>query len=185
LERLRSQQDQLSWRRLVDIYTPVVRATLARFDVPPADADDLTQEVLGVLVRELPSFEHNGRPGAFRNWLRSVVVFRLRGFWRSAKWRPAAGEAEFEARIAALEDNSSDPSRQWDFEHDQHVARRLLELLEPEFTPSTWHAFRRQVLEDARPADVAAELGISVNAALIAKSRVLRRLREEGEGLVD
>jgi RNA polymerase sigma-70 factor, ECF subfamily len=189
LERLRQQADpdswQLSWRRLVDLYTPLIRSTLGRFGVPDADAEDLLQDVLGVLVREMPGFEHNGQPGAFRCWLRMVVVHRLRAHWRSQKFRPATGDEEFDSRLAELEDNASDPSHQWDHEHDTLVARRLLELLEPEFTPSTWQAFRRQILEEARPADVAAELGVSVNAVLIAKSRVLRRLREEGRGLLE
>ena len=40
--------------------------------------------------------------------------------------------------------------------------------------------------EDGKPArDVAQELGLSVNAVLIAKSRVLGRLRQEARGLVD
>jgi RNA polymerase sigma-70 factor (ECF subfamily) len=185
LDRLRERPDQISWRRLVDLYTPLIRSTLSRYGVPDADAEDLLQEVLGVMVREVPAFEHNGRPGAFRCWLRKVIVFRLRAYWRGQKTQPAAADSEFDTRLSELEDNASDPSRQWDQEHDAAVARRLLELLETEFTPSTWQAFRRQVLEEARPADVAAELGISVNAVLIAKSRVLRRLREEGRGLVE
>jgi len=44
----------------------------------------------------------------------------------------------------------------------------------------------KTVVEDGQPAsDVAQELGISVNAVLIAKSRVLKRLREKPAGLVD
>jgi RNA polymerase sigma-70 factor (ECF subfamily) len=185
LDRLRERPDQISWRRLVELYTPLIRSTLGRYGVADADAEDILQEVLGVMVREVPAFEHSGRPGAFRSWLRKVIVFRLRAYWRGQQSRPTAGAGEFETKLTELEDNASDPSRQWDQEHDATVARRLLELLEPEFTPSTWQAFRRQVLEEARPADVAAELGISVNAVLIAKSRVLRRLREEGRGLVE
>jgi RNA polymerase sigma-70 factor (ECF subfamily) len=83
------------------------------------------------------------------------------------------------------EDPNSDLSRRWDREHDEHVSRRLLELIEPEFAPSTRRAFRRVVLEGAPAATVAAELGISVNAVFIAKSRVLGRLREEGRGLLE
>jgi RNA polymerase sigma-70 factor, ECF subfamily len=40
------------------------------------------------------------------------------------------------------------------------------------------------VLEERPAADVAESLGLSVNAVLIAKSRVLRRLRQEGRGLI-
>jgi RNA polymerase sigma-70 factor (ECF subfamily) len=58
-------------------------------------------------------------------------------------------------------------------------------LIEPEFTPPTWQAFRRVVLDDAKPAVVAEELGLSVNSVLLAKSRVLKRLREMGRGLID
>ena len=38
---------------------------------------------------------------------------------------------------------------------------------------------------DEAPADVAVELGLSLNSVLLAKSRVLRRLRSEAQGLVD
>jgi RNA polymerase sigma-70 factor, ECF subfamily len=84
-----------------------------------------------------------------------------------------------------LEDPSSDLSRVWDREHDQHIARRLLELIEPHFEARTWQAFRRVVLDGCKAAAVAAELGLSVNAVLLAKSRVLHRFREEAQGLTD
>jgi RNA polymerase sigma-70 factor (ECF subfamily) len=61
----------------------------------------------------------------------------------------------------------------------------LLELVEPLFEPTTVAAFRRVVFDEARPAQAAAELGISVNAVFLAKSRVLNRLRQEAEGLID
>ena len=89
------------------------------------------------------------------------------------------------AMLDGLDDPSSDLSRLWDREHDQHVIGRLLELLEPDFRPATWRAFRRQVLEGAPAEAVAAELGLSVNAVLIAKSRVLQRLRRLSENLID
>jgi RNA polymerase sigma-70 factor (ECF subfamily) len=87
--------------------------------------------------------------------------------------------------LEQLEDPNSALSQLWDREHDQHVTRRLLELIEPEFSATTWQAFRRVVLEGAKAAEVAAELGITANAVWIAKSRVLARLREELRGLTD
>src|SRR5689334_12934836 len=83
LDRLRKSPDDADWSRLVEVYTPLLRAWLLRSDVQPADADDLVQEVLLVVHRELPAFQHNQRSGAFRSWLRRIVVYRLRNFWRS------------------------------------------------------------------------------------------------------
>jgi RNA polymerase sigma-70 factor (ECF subfamily) len=186
LERLRLRPDGASWQRLVDLYTPLIRNWLRRYDLDGADADDLTQEVMQVLVRELPNFRHDLRTGAFRRWLRNVTVNRLRIFWRGRRARPvAAGGSDFGHMLDQLEDPGSGLSRLWDEEHDRHVAHRLLELIEPEFEPTTWRAFRGLVLESKRTADVAAELGLTPNAVRIAKSRVLGRFREEIDGLLD
>jgi RNA polymerase sigma-70 factor, ECF subfamily len=181
LERLRRGPDEPGWRRLTDLYLPLIRRWLDRQGLSPADADDLTQEILLVMVRGLPDFEHSGRPGAFRAWLRAITVHRLRGYWRNSHSRP---DQALEEELDRLEDPKSDLSRLWDQEHDEFITRQLLELIEPEFTPATWHAFRRQTVDGLTASQAAAELGVSANSVLIAKSRVLRRLRQEATGLI-
>ncbi|HWG47504.1 MAG TPA: sigma-70 family RNA polymerase sigma factor [Gemmataceae bacterium] len=186
LERLRLRPDDAAWRRLVELYTPLICAWLRRYGITDSDSDDLTQEVMQVLVRELPNFQHDLRPGAFRRWLRNVTVNRLRVFWRGRHARPVAtGDSDFAHVLDQLEDPKSSLSRLWDEEHDRHVARRLLELIEPEFEPTTWRAFRGLVLEGKRTAEIAAALGITANAVRIAKSRVLSRFRQEINGILD
>jgi RNA polymerase sigma-70 factor, ECF subfamily len=186
LERLQQSPDQEAWRRLVELYTPLIHGWLRRHaNLQANDADDLTQEVLASLVRRLPRFRHNQRPGAFRAWLRTVTVNCLRDFWRRRRGRPWAVAGGDPARmLAELEDSDSGLSQVWDEEHDRHVAGALLERVRGEFTPSTWEAFRQLALEGRSAAEVGAALGLSPNAVLIAKSRVLRRLREEGRGLI-
>jgi RNA polymerase sigma-70 factor (ECF subfamily) len=180
LQRLRDQRDSDAWKRLVHLYTPLIRGWLNRHLPQSADVDDLAQQVFAVVVEKLPGFEHNGRTGAFRAWLRGISVNRLRMFYRS---RPETGPDQ-ETLLQQLEDPHSDLSRRWDREHDEHVVRQMLQLVEPEFKPTTWRAFRLLVLDCWEPEAVAVEVGVSVNAVFIAKSRVLRRLREDLTGLV-
>ncbi|WP_435011497.1 RNA polymerase sigma factor [Tundrisphaera lichenicola] len=182
LNRLRRKPgDQPSWRRLTTLYAPLIRRWLLQQDTPESDVDDLTQEVLLALTRDLADFDHNGRKGAFRHWVRSITTNRLRGYWRNRRSGPLNG---LEVRLAQLEDPSSELCLLWDREHDEYIARRLMELIEPEFALSTWRSFQLLVLEERPAAAVAEQLGLSVNAVLIAKSRVLRRLRQEGRGLI-
>lgn len=183
LQRIAESSGEADWRRLVALYQPFIGKWLGRAGVPADDAEDLTQEVLTVMVKELPSFEHSEMTGAFRSWLRTVVVNRTRGYWRSRQTRPVQHDGE--GAIALLEDPSSGLSGEWDREHDAHVVRQLLDALEGEFSPTTWAAFRRQMMDGAKAADVAAELGLSTNAVLVAKSRVLRRFRAEARGLIE
>jgi RNA polymerase sigma-70 factor (ECF subfamily) len=186
LERLSHKPDDADWRRLVVLYTPVLHAWLGRHNLQASDLDDLTQEILAVVVQKMPEFRHNRRVGAFRAWLRTITVHCLRRFWRAKQYRATApGGRDFEAYLSQLEDPASGLSVEWDREHDRRLLRRLLELVEPEFQAKTWSAFRLLVLERRLAAETAAELGLTVNAVLIAKSRVLQRMRQEADGLID
>src|SRR5262249_8013502 len=186
LQRVQGQPDAESWSRLVGLYRPLIHAWLSRYRVQASDADDLAQEVLAVVVRELPHFEHSGRPGSVRAWLRGIAAHRMRSFGGAGRCRRAAtGDSDFAQMLEQIEDPESPLSRVWDRQHDEHVLARLLELMEQEFEPATVKAFRRTALEAARAEDVAAELGMSTAAVYIARSRVLRRLRQEAEGLID
>jgi RNA polymerase sigma-70 factor (ECF subfamily) len=187
LERLKSPEaDDASWRRLHEIYEPWIRQWLSRVPDLGDEAHDLTQEVLMVVIRELPAFERQ-RDGSFRRWLGNVVANRVRSHWKRRKRQPrvGAGSDSVYGFLEQLEDPTSALSRQWDREHDEFVLRRLMATVERDFNSTTWQAFRRCALDGESPTAVAADLGVSVNAVLMAKSRVLRRLREEAAGLID
>jgi RNA polymerase sigma-70 factor (ECF subfamily) len=70
-------------------------------------------------------------------------------------------------------------------EYRQALVARALAMMQAEFQPATWRACWEFVVCDRPAAEVAAELGLSVNAVYLAKSRVLRRLRERLAGLLD
>lgn len=178
LGRLTGAPNEGDWEQLLDVYGPLLRGWLARSAVAAADHDDLIQDVLMVVFRRVSEFEHRG-PGAFRAWLRGILANHLRKYFRDRP--PLAGAIDLDA----IADPDSVLGRAWDREHDEHVAARALRLVEGDFGKETWAAFRLQVLEGRPPREVAAELGLSVNAVLLAKSRVLKRLRAELGGLVE
>ena len=186
LDRVRQGADSAAWQRLNDLYAPLIRNWIGRQNVAGADADDVAQDVLVVVLRKLPAFEHSGQTGAFRSWLRSITVNCLRDFWRTQRLRPAtAGDSSFATAIEQLADEDSELSRRWNDEHDRLITRRLLEQIRPAFEDVTWRAFERAALDGAVPGDIAAELGISVASVYAAKSRVLARLRQDAAGLID
>jgi RNA polymerase sigma-70 factor (ECF subfamily) len=185
LERLRTSPDEAAWRRLDELYRPLIRRWLLRDPSLGEEAEDVVQEVMGVLVRELPDFQRQ-RNGSFRRWLRTITAHRLGAFYRSRKNRPVAlGSPLEDSPLMQLADPNSEMGRQWDREHDRYVLNRLMELIAPQFEPATLAAFRRVAVDGIAPARAAEELGVSLNAVLVAKSRVLSRLRQEAEGLID
>jgi RNA polymerase sigma-70 factor (ECF subfamily) len=185
LERLAGAPTDGDWRRLDDLYRPLLRAWMARAGVPASDVDDLVQDVLLVVIREVAGFEWRGQ-GAFRAWLRTILANRVRDYFRGQKYRPTAtGGSDFLRRLDELESPDSALSKLWDREHDEHVAASLLRRVQGDFAPATWQAFRRHVLEGEPAPRVAGGLGLSLNSVLLAKSRVLKRLRQELTGLIE
>ncbi|MFO0842399.1 MAG: sigma-70 family RNA polymerase sigma factor [Gemmataceae bacterium] len=170
----------------MSIYTPLLHSWLRRYEVlSKADVDDLTQEVLLAVAKEVSEFRHDRKPGAFRGWLRAILVNRLRGFWRSRHHRPpAVGGSDFLHRLEQLGDDASEVSRFWDREHDRQVMHRLLGLVRADFEARTWQAFHRQFLDGVPAAEVARELDLPLHSVYAAKSRVLRALRAAAAGLV-
>ncbi len=179
--------DEATWRRLVDLYQPLVRGWLIGEGVIPQDADDVAQDVMVVLVRKLPEFDHSGRTGSFRAWLRTVSVNQAKKFWRAGRCRtPPGGTARLTPELLdQLADSASDLARAWDAEHDRHLYRRLLDILDNEFEPPTVLAFRRLVFDQASAAVVSGETGLTPAALYSARYRVMCRLRQEAAGLLD
>jgi RNA polymerase sigma-70 factor (ECF subfamily) len=183
LDRLRDGGNDGAWRRFDALYRPLIQRWVRQDPALRDDADDLVHEVLIILLRELPVFRRQ-RVGSFRCWLREVTYNQVRTFRRKQGRRP---RIEGDGPLAGLADANSDLSRRWDDEHNRHVVGRLLDLLDTDsaFDPVTVRAFRIVVFEGVKPAEAAATLGLSVGAVWLAKSRILKWLRQEAEGLLD
>ena len=188
LDRLKAAKpDAPDWHQLQAIYLPLIQNWITRVLSIKDDSADISQEVFLVVIRELPTFNRQ-RDGAFRAWLRTITFNRLRTYWKQKKRQPMTGLGygdETDDLLARLEDPASDLSLEWDRQHDRHVFQKLLASARPDFGSTTWEAFQRFAIHGKPAAVVADELGISVNAVLQAKSRILKRLREEAAGLID
>lgn len=178
--------DFRAWERLAALYRPFITNWAAGNTSSHADAEDLAQEILLAMVRSLPRFEHNGRPGAFRTWLRTVAVHATSDYYRARRGEPrGTGDAALHTQLQTLEDPSSDLAIAWDREHDQYVLNRLIEMAAAEFEPQSMEVFRRLTLEGASADVVARDLKMSPGAVYTTKSRVMTRLRELSDGLLD
>jgi RNA polymerase sigma-70 factor (ECF subfamily) len=178
LERLRCNPRESDWSRLQEIYSPLIRKWLGRVPGLGEDAGDLAQEVLIVVVREIPQFRRQ-REGSFRAWLRLVTVNRLRSHRRQKLRQPKTGLEETDGFIARLADPNGELAHEWDREHDRHVFEKLLAIVRCDFNSMTWNMFEQFAVQGLPAVDVATNLGTTTNAVIQAKARILRRLREE------
>jgi RNA polymerase sigma-70 factor (ECF subfamily) len=180
-------QDREAWQRLNNLYAPLVRHWCLRAGLQAADADDRVQEVFEAVFRHLPSFQHDQPGNTFRGWIRTITRNKLRDFFNRRQ-----GDAVGAGGSDALRHLQSIPGELPEAEDEATVAEekrlvyeRALALLRTDFETNTWQAFWRVTIEGEAVEAVGDDLKMTPGAIYVAKSRVLKRLREEFTDLIE
>ncbi len=178
LQRIR-QKRQDAWFQLVYLYTPLVDQWCRGWGVPAADADDLRQEVFQAVAAGMESFRRDRPSDTFRGWLRVIAHRKFLDFCRRKQHQPAAAAGGSDAyRLLAEVPEPPEPPGDSP-EEVQLLHHRALELVRSSFEEQTWQAFWRCAVEGQAPGDVAQDMHMTPAAVRKAKSRVLRRLKDE------
>ena len=177
LQRVQSQDPQ-AWRTFVDLYGPLIYAWGRRQGLSREDAGDMTQETFGAVARSIGQFSAVG--GSLRGWLWTVAHNKIRDHFRRGVNDRAAGGTDMQVRLQELPgEPPQEPTDSADLHELRNLLGRGLEQVQTEFEPRTWQAFVLTVLEAEDTTAVATKLGMTANHVRQAKSRVLRRLRDQ------
>ena len=185
LARIRDPRDGEAWAEFVEVYAPLVYGLARRHGLQDADAADLTQDVLRSVARAAPRFDYDPRRGSFRGWLFTVARNQLRKSALARK-RQAPGCGGSDAQ-RVLEEQPAPEAEEalWDQEYQARLFEWAAGRVRPAFRPPTWQAFWRTAVDGRDAGEVARELGLSVGAVYIARSRVLARIKEQLRPLQD
>jgi RNA polymerase sigma-70 factor (ECF subfamily) len=184
LQRLQAQDAQ-AWQRLVALFGPTVYGWCRGHGLSPEAAKDIGQDVFLAASQKIVGF-HLDKPGdTFLGWLRTITHNKICDRQKKERRQPQApGGTTAQGlmkQVPAPEGDNSSVAPPCAVV--QGLYRRALRLMQAEFAERTWRAFLLVAVEGRAPADVAAELHMSLGAVYIAKSRVKQRLREELGGL--
>ena len=186
LERARAR-DEAAWRRLAELYEPVVLRWCRRADLDDTDAADVRQEVFLAVAARIGEFRRGEDGQTFRGWLRAIARNKIYDVWRKkpANHAPTGGSDAYEQLLEVRDRRRPDHGDAEFAEEAAILYRKALELVATDFQEVSWKAFWRVVIDGQPPAGVARDLQITRNAVYIAKCRVLQRLREEFRDLID
>ena len=168
-----------AWQRLVDIYTSPLYRWCRESNLAADDTADIAQEVFLLVARHLDDFRGEQPHGSFRAWLRAITRSRIADHFRRKREEPLAAEGRDLLRLVEWTSPSVVAEDHEPPETLDALWRRGMQLVQAEFEQRTWRAFWRVVVDGQRPLDVAQEMGMSVPTIHQAKSRVLRRLRQQ------
>lgn len=170
-----------AWQRLLTIYGPLVFHWCERAGLNSADSADVMQDVFIAVSKSISAFSKTRTTDSFRGWLWTVTRNKVRDFCRKqSRQIDAVGGTNAWIQLGALAEQMSDDSLSVTSPQEvSSMLHRTMEMVKAEFEQRTWTAFWRTAVEDEPTSEVAASLGITANGIRQAKSRVLRRLRQE------
>ena len=169
--------DAAEWARFVELYTPVIRAFIcAREDVNESDADDVVQEIFVRLVNVLRTGTYRPEKGRFRAYLGTMVRRLLIDRHRRALARGAGREVPIDdvELLAETPDVAEYVDRH--LAEARHAAALEHVLSRTMLDARTVTAYRAYALDGEPPEDVAARLGLTLNALRQIKYRVGRMI---------
>jgi RNA polymerase sigma factor (sigma-70 family) len=180
LVRLRDGSDAGAWQEFVRLYAPVIYGFARKRGLQDADAADLMQEVLRSVSMAAERLEYDPARGTFRGWLFTVTRNKVFNFLDSRRRRvDGSGDSRVQHRLEQQESPDGDLASDWEGDYQRTVAAQAMERVKDEFQSATWNAFLQTSVEGHPPSQVAKNLGLSVGAVYVAKSRVIARLRQE------
>jgi RNA polymerase sigma-70 factor (ECF subfamily) len=184
--RLRDLSDQEAWNEFLECYTPRIYGWCRRNRLQEADAADVTQDVLSRLVSALRSFEYDPNRGSFRGWLKTVTNNVIRDLAQS--WsRPGRGSGDSNANRAlqAIQEPAalSALADTIQVEAERELLREAEERVRLRVQAHTWQAYQLAAVKHCPAAEVAQTLAMPVAEVYVAKSRVIKLLRQEVEKL--
>ncbi len=184
LLRVRDARDEEAWSQFVGIYTPLIFGFCRGRGLNETDASDVAQDTLKAVALALPKFEYDPARSSFRNWLFTVVRSKLNNHFTAQARRPQpAGETTIQHFADVTPDSAAEDA--WRREYQSHLVRWAADQIRREFKDATWDAFWRTAVLGEDADAVASELGVSINALYIARSRVTGRLKQKIDELGD
>ncbi len=163
------------WAEFDARYRPVVEALAGRCGLSDADASDVAQETLTLFCRDYRARKYDRERGRLGAWIAGIARNRIaeahRRRERERGWRgdSALGSLPSEQQLSLV----------WDEECRQEVLRTALRALREttRVDAATIRAFELLALQERTPADVARELGVTIDVVYAAKSRCMGHLR--------
>lgn len=178
--RLNNRQDAEAWEEFVAIYHPMIWRIAKRLGMSDVDASDACQNTMFRLTQVVHKWSPSENNATFRGWLYRVARnCMLRQFEKNIKQAQTISDDESQnyfEQMAAEPDNS-DSAYQLEFQ--RQVFANAAEKVRPTFNNVYWQSFWLTYVKNNDIKDVAKILDTTVSTVYVARSRVLKRIRDE------
>lgn len=171
LSRLRDWQNE-SWQEFFEVYWKLIYNTARRYGLSDAEAQDVVQDTMIGVSRNIPTFRYDPERCAFKTWLMNLILWRIRD-----QVRRRSEHQVIEAALNVPEE--AEFTQQWDMDWERNLINAAVERVKNDVSPQVFQIFAFCVLQQKGVAKTAEVLGISKARVYLARHRVSHRIAKE------
>lgn len=184
LSRLRNLDDGESWRTFFDLYWKLLYRVARRSGLADGDAQDVVQETVVAVARQMPEFRYDTSRGSFKSWLFRIVRRRIADHLRRLYRQPSQTEMP---PVLAAEDDEQSPlpeaaagilDASWEEEWEHSILDAAIARVRDQVNPKHFQVFDCCVRLGWPAAKVAATLGMSAAQVYLARHRVSQAVKQ-------
>ncbi len=173
LEGMRDPNNREAWSRFFGRYEKVIREWCRKRGLQDADAADVTQKIMLILLDEMPEFIYDpDNKGQFRDWLSVITRHACHRFLErdeSRKYRPILDEIQARDEL----------ERSLDEQGRIEALHAAMEEVRKRVSPRDWRIFYQLSFQGRSGDELAKELGMTIAAVFKAASRVRKKVAEQ------
>lgn len=187
LQRLKDWQDQASWQEFFDLYQNLIRGVALKSGLSQAEAEDVVQETMMAVAKNIPGFKYDPAVCSFKTWLLNMTRWRITDQIR--KRGPAHGNSlpafaetpDTQTTGEIVDPNADKLNAVWDREWEKTLLDAAVANVKRRLEPEKYQLFDFYVNKSWAPEKVAKSFNVSLNQVYLAKSRIEKLIKGEVE----
>lgn len=171
--------DNDAWSIFLNVYGAAIHAHCIRLGLQDSEANDVRQDVIVAVEKQLTSGRHDPNKGTFRGWIFGVSRNLIKQTIRKRDRLIATGSSGFLKVLENMESPESELSGdEFDLEYQRQLFKWAASLVKQRVNESSWQAFWRTTIDGTPSTEVAEDLGMTIGAVYTAKCRVITHLQK-------
>jgi RNA polymerase sigma-70 factor (ECF subfamily) len=178
IQRAKNPNDPLAWKDFDAYYRNFISLVITKLNVPSADRDDLTQEVLLKVWKSLEKMIPNKNNAKFRTWLSTIIRNTVIDYFKKNKNKKTISIDEHNISISIPSNIETMINDQW----ETHLSRLAIERVSKKFSGNAMEVFTQSYTGKSTE-EISENLNISVDTVYVLKNRVKNKLLIEIKNL--
>jgi len=183
LRRLKRLDDQAGWNDFFNTYWKLIYGVARKAGLTDADAQDVVQETVLTVAKNIGQFKIDRKRGSFRAWLLQITRWRIADQFRKrlphADGTTTGGTARTPTTERIPDPASIDIADAWERDWEQNLFDAAVERVKKQVAPAAFQIFHLHVLKEVPAQEVAGKLEVKLAHVYFTKYKVGALIKRE------